>query len=135
MARHAYVVLTLALLLSLSVLAASCTGPGTTSEPEREAPRQVYRIQVHMTPEQDEAEQVAEQVRTWWQALPTGERPAALSTPGLSPDVVWQQPYYRVRIGRFTGRSEAAPALEAVRAQFGDAFIVPVPASQPTSRR
>jgi hypothetical protein len=46
--------------------------------------------------------------------------------------VVWQQPYYRVRIGRFAGRAEATPALDAVRAQFGDAFIVPeqVPATR-----
>jgi len=133
MARHAYVVLTLALLLSLSVLAASCTGPGTTSEPEREAPRQVYRIQVHMTPEQDEAEQVAEQVRTWWQALPTGERPAALADVGLRPEVMWEQPYYRVRIGRFPSRSNAEPALSAVRAAFGDAFLVPE--QRPVTRR
>ncbi|NBB73701.1 MAG: hypothetical protein GVY35_08490 [Bacteroidetes bacterium] len=133
MARHAYVVLTLALLLSLSVLAASCTGPGTTSEPEREAPRQVYRIQVHMTPEQDEAEQVAEQVRAWWQQLPDEERPAALVDVGLRPAVVWEQPYYRVRIGRFPSRSNAEPALSAVRAAFGDAFLVPE--QRPVTRR
>jgi hypothetical protein len=135
MPRNAASAAGLALLFALSVIAASCSGPGTTSQLEPEAPRQIYRIQVHMTADQAEAEQVAEQVRAWWQALPAGERPAALSASGLSPDVVWQQPYYRVRVGRFTGRSEAAPALEVVRAQFGDAFIVPVPARRPVSHQ
>jgi len=132
--RHARLASGVALLFMLSIIAASCSGPGTTSEPEREAPRQAYRIQVHMTADQSEAEQVAEEVRVWWRELPAAERPAAWSASGLSPDVVWQQPYYRVRIGRFADRSEAVPALEAVRARFGDAFIVPVTSAPATSQ-
>lgn len=131
----------LALLFALSIVAASCAGPGTTTAPpdepaapdetEPSAP-QMYRIQVHMTPDQAEAEQVVDRVRTWWRQLPEGERPDPLVASGLDPEVVWQQPYYRVRIGRFAGRSEATPALDAVRAQFGDAFLVPeqMPATQ-----
>lgn len=134
MSQKASLVAGLALLFALSIIAASCSGPGATSEPEREAPRQAYRIQVHMTADQTEAEQVAEHVRAWWRELPAEERPGALSTSGLSPDVVWQQPYYRVRIGRFASRSDAAPVLEAVRAQFGDAFLVPVDRAPVTSQ-
>lgn len=114
----------LALLLALGAVAASCSGPSATT-PEPERPQQTYRIQVHTTPDQAEAEQVAEQVRTWWQQLPEDGRPAPLTATGLDPEVVWQQPYYRVRIGRFASRAEAAPALDAVRARFGNAFLVP----------
>ena len=125
MSRHTYIVLSLALLLTLGLLAASCSGPGTTPSPSEPEPQRTYRIQVHMTPDQAEAEQVAEQVRTWWRQLPADERPAALTDAGLRPEVVWEQPYYRVRIGRFPSRSNAEPALSAVRAEFGDAFLVP----------
>ena len=132
----AYLAGGLALLIALSIIAASCSGPGTASQPaEREAPRQTYRIQVYMTADQSEAEQVAEQVQAWWQQLPAEDRPAALAASGLAPDVVWQQPYYRVRIGRFANRSEATPALESVRTQFDDAFLVPASAAPPASRR
>jgi len=46
---------------------------------------------------------------------------------------VWEQPYYRVRIGRFPSRSNAEPALSAVRAAFGDALLVPE--QRPVTRR
>ncbi len=134
MHHHASLAVALVLLFALSIIAASCSGPGTTSQPEPEAPQQAYRIQVHMTADQTEAERAAEQVHAWWRELPAEERPTALMASGLNPDVVWQQPYYRVRIGRFTDRSEAVLALDAVRAQFGDAFIVPMASAPVTSQ-
>lgn len=125
MSRRASIILSFALLLTLGLLAASCSGPGTTPSPRETEPQRTYRIQVHMTSDQAEAEQVAEQVRTWWQQLPDDERPAALAGSSLDPEVVWEQPYYRVRIGSFPSRSNAEPALSAVRAEFSDAFLVP----------
>lgn len=136
MPRFSHIALGLVLLIALGVLAASCSGPGTTPappDPEERAPQQAYRIQVYMTSDQAEAEQMAEQVRAWWRELPDDERPPALAASELAPEVVWQQPYYRVRIGQFTERSAAEPALSAVRAAFDDAFIVPV--RLPAARR
>ena len=59
MPHNLYIASGLALLFVLSIVAASCSGPGTTPQPEPEAPQQAYRIQVHMTADQAEAEEVA----------------------------------------------------------------------------
>jgi hypothetical protein len=136
MTRTVSIAVGLALLFILGIVAASCSGPRTTTAPpdetEEQPPTRMYRIQVLMTGDQSEAEQAMDRVRAWWRQLPDDERPDALAASGLDPEVVWQQPYYRVRIGLFDSRTEATPVLDAVRAQFGDAFIVPeqVPARQ-----
>lgn len=120
MPRNIYVVFGV-LLLTLGSLVAGCAAPeATRDEPEEQRP---YRIQVHMTSDKQEADRRLAQVRSWWDELPDGERPAPLVESGLQPDIVWQQPYYRVRIGQFATREAAADALSVVKAQFSEAFI------------
>lgn len=121
------------LLIALALFAASCTGPGPSASDEAErAPARQYRIQVYLTGDQAEAERVADQLRTWWQQQPADERPSALAG-HADPEVVWQPPYYRVRLGRFADRAAAEAALAAVPARFGEAFVVPV--RPPTARQ
>lgn len=119
--RHHHIVLGCVLVLALSGLLASCTAPETArEEPAEQRP---YRIQVHMTSDKGEADRVLTRVRSWWEELPEEARPAPLEDSGLQPDIVWQQPYYRVRIGQFATREAAEEALAAVKEAFDGAFI------------
>ncbi|PSQ84464.1 MAG: hypothetical protein BRD44_00860 [Bacteroidetes bacterium QS_7_67_15] len=43
---------------------------------------------------------------------------------GMPVHTVYRQPYYRVRVGNFTSRSEAERALQFLSSRYGDAFIV-----------
>lgn len=104
-------------------LVAGCATPEPAA-PDR--PKRVFRIQLAMSGEKAEAESVVRQARSWWDALAPSERPQALEKQGFQPDVVWRQPYYRVRVGRFNTRSAAQDALAAVRSRFPDALITPV---------
>lgn len=109
-------------ILAVGLLALLSSGCQTIeSLGEEDAP--AYRVQVHLTDDRAEAETVREQAASWWAALHPDERP-----PGAADDltavVVWQQPYYRVRLGAFGSRDAAADVLPTIRAQFPEAFIV-----------
>ena len=82
-----------------------------------------YRVQVHLTDDRTEAETVREQAASWWAALRPDERPAGAAD-DLAAVVVWQQPYYRVRLGAFRSRDAAADVLPTIRAKFPEAFVV-----------
>lgn len=123
MQRYTYHVLGWALLIGLGGLVASCTALDATRDAPEEEVQRPYRIQVDMTPDKGEAERLLSQIHTWWEDLPAAERPAPLVDTGLQPDIVWQQPYYRVRIGQFATRDAAEEALTTVKAQFSSAFI------------
>lgn len=126
--------------LGCCLLLAACAGPreGTREAPPLPPPPeppaagpvtrtlQGFRIQLVTTPEKDAADAYVEQAIDWWAALPAGRRPDYLATGNeLDVKIAWRQPYYRVRVGSFASRAEAEAALEAVRARFPDAFIVP----------
>lgn len=95
----------------------------TASLSEADAP--AYRVQVHLTADRAEAEAVREHAAAWWATLRPDER-AAGASPEPAAVVVWQQPYYRVRLGAFPSRAAAADVLPTVRAEFPDAFVVRV---------
>ncbi|NBB86108.1 MAG: hypothetical protein GVY12_07825 [Bacteroidetes bacterium] len=82
-----------------------------------------YRVQVHLTDDRAEAEIVRDQAASWWTALRPEERPPGAAD-NLTAVVVWQQPYYRVRLGAFRSRDAAADVLPTIRAEFPEAFIV-----------
>lgn len=107
--------------LGLLMSACTSTAPTRTPEPPRE---RVYRLQVHMTAEKESANAYVQRVRTWWDELPQADRPAGLGPDEPAVEIVWQQPYYRVRLGRFDSRSAAEDALEVVGQAFPRAFVV-----------
>ena len=101
------------------LLTSGCQTAGSLSGEDAPA----YRVQVHLTADRTEAETVREQAASWWAALRPDERPAGAAD-DLAAVVVWQQPYYRVRLGAFRSRDDAADVLPAIRAEFPEAFIV-----------
>lgn len=110
-------------------LMAGCatTEPSAPDDPSApDTPQRIFRIQLSVTDNRAEAESTASQARTWWQNLDAAERPAALQEQGFQPDVVWQQPYYRVRVGQFDTRSAAQDVLATIRSRFPDALVAPV---------
>lgn len=83
---------------------------------------QGFRIQVFSALDQQAAQDFRAKVRQWWN---NNKEEAPESAFGKSPpiNVVYSQPYYRVRIGAFARRSRASRALTFVRKKFESAFI------------
>ena len=85
---------------------------------------QGFRVQVLSTLDKDTAVQQEEDIRMWWrenrEAAPQG-----LFSEEMAINVVYIQPYYRVRLGNFTSRASAEQARQFIARQFPDAFIVP----------
>lgn len=95
----------------------------TVAPPVEMAPRQVdgFRIQIFTSESRDSAERVRGDAATW-----LTRNPAAAGSPQYgSPVVAYLQPYYRVRVGSFAVEQDARQALEVVRRQYPEAFIVP----------
>ena len=113
------------LILGLALLITSCAPMEGVVEPEEEdgEPEVYYRVQVHMTTDRSNAETVRSQVEAWWDDLPAEERPSSVAHEDLSAVVVWQQPYYRVRLGQFASREEAQELLPTARDEFSDALV------------
>lgn len=135
--RYMYVFNRMAVLpvLLLGVLLlSSCAGPRTAGRDEPEppparppAPRTLsgFRIQILSTTERNAADEKVEEALTWWKNLPPQRRPAGLKNEAYLIDIHWRAPYYRVRMGNFTTRSEAEQALSMISGAYPDAFIVP----------
>ena len=120
------------IVVAAGVLLAGCTPADLLSEDEEEPPQTYYRVQVHLTTERSEAEDVRSRVEAWWDDLDASERPADLDDPAIG--VVWQQPYYRVRIGQFASRSRAEDLLPVVRDAFPDALVAREHAETPAAQ-
>jgi hypothetical protein len=95
-----------------------------------EAPRtttrtvQGFRIQVLSSVDKAEADRAVDEAMSWWSAN-RGEAPQGLFGSQLPVYVVYQQPYYRVRIGNFATRADAQRRLDFVRRQYPGAFLAP----------
>lgn len=85
---------------------------------------QGFRIQIVSSVEKDEAVGAEEQVKNWWRSSGQSANPGLFGS-DLPTYVVYMQPYYRVRIGNFTTRTEAQRALSAIESQYPGSFIVP----------
>lgn len=85
---------------------------------------QGFRIQVISSVEKDAAVAAEVEARRWWRnegsSAYRGAFPSELPT-----YVVYQQPYYRLRIGDFATRQDAQQALAAIEGRYPGAFIVP----------
>ena len=98
-------------------------GAPAPAEPAEPTPRQVegYRVQIFSSASRASAEQTRDGAVAWWgRAQRRAGAPAA-----LDPVVVYLQPYYRVRLGAFATDEQAEAALEFVRAEYPEAFLVP----------
>lgn len=80
-----------------------------------------FRVQVFSSDSRDAAEAVRAEAAAWWRDA----RATAGAPDDLTPEVAYQRPYYRVRLGGFEFRDEAERALAFVRARFPEAFVVP----------
>ena len=81
-----------------------------------------FRVQVYSAQDQEAAQEFRERVRQWWAEV---EPDAPTDLFGDQPPIVieYTQPYYRVRIGAFADREQAAEALEFVRKEYSGAFV------------
>ena len=110
-----------------------------------------YRIQILSTADREEADKMVGRALAWWRARqdalqnveeedlgefpepaqPTTEADTSQVAPEgeeddeLTVDLVYIQPYWRVRIGDFVEREEAARFREEIEGRFPGAFIVP----------
>ena len=98
--------------------------PGTVAAPTNEGqPREVdgFRIHIGRSEDRQSAERLRDAAAAWWRD--------ARGRPGAPRDlevvVAFVQPFYRVRVGAFEFQEEADAALEFVRGQYSNAFIVP----------
>jgi cell division septation protein DedD len=80
-----------------------------------------FRVQVFSAQDQEAAQEFRERVRQWWKAIQADAPPLF----GKQPPIVieYTQPYYRVRIGAFAEREQAADALEFVQKEYSGAFV------------
>lgn len=86
---------------------------------------QGFRIQLFSSDNKPSADRIYDDAVRWWSTR-SGSQEATNAFPfGFQPAVVFSRPYYRVRVGAFRDRNEAEVALEIIRAQYPDAFIVP----------
>lgn len=84
-----------------------------------------FRVQVLSTRQKVEADTEWENAITWWRGIADDQRPAGYFEDGLPVEVVYLQPYYRVRIGNFRTRDEAEAILPFLQRHFSGAFIIP----------
>lgn len=85
---------------------------------------QGYRIQVYSTLDKNTAVQQEEDAKAWWREN-EDTAPPELFAGGMDVNVVYIQPYYRVRIGNFTSRDAAERARRFLAQRYPDAFVVP----------
>jgi hypothetical protein len=81
-----------------------------------------FRVQVFSAQDQEAAQDFRERVRRWWSSV-EGEAPRPPFTDRPPIVIEYAQPYYRVRIGAFAEREDAADALAFIQNKYPDAFI------------
>lgn len=120
--------------LVAGVVLAGCqtTAPVPEERPAAEdaMPARAFFVQTGMAYHQSDAERMRREVVAWWDALRTP--PAPLQRYRSAPvRVVWQSPYYRVRIGPVATREEASTVRAVVQDRFDTASITRGPRDAP----
>ena len=98
---------------------AEVTGPRTV---------QGYRIQIFSSRDKATADRYLDDAMGWWRSRDRDGTLDDVYGEETSPEpvyLVYRQPYYRIRMGNFESRRDAAGLLRLVKARFPDAFIVP----------
>lgn len=84
-----------------------------------------YRIQIFSSLEQHETIEREEEARLWLHSLGDEQRKALGIEGGVDVYTYYRQPYYRVRIGDFQNREDAALLVARLSRVFPSALIVP----------
>jgi hypothetical protein len=85
---------------------------------------QGFRIQIFSATDKALADRSVEDAMAWWTSV-RHNAPPGLFSAQLPVHVIYQQPYYRVRIGDFETRAQAERALDFLREQYPGAFLAP----------
>ncbi|PSQ95355.1 MAG: SPOR domain-containing protein [Bacteroidetes bacterium SW_9_63_38] len=116
----------------LLVLGLSCSGsapPPRGASATDATPSRVYHVQLDMTTDKTNANQILTEALKWWNRHEASLQPEPIPSPrraGEAPArISWKAPRYRVRVGPFASQSQAQTVLEAVRSSFPEAFVVP----------
>jgi len=84
-----------------------------------------FRVQVFSSSEREEAVQVEDAIQRWLNSLSDGQRNAL----GLSENVAvysfYRPPFYRLRVGDFEKREDAARLASALQRNWPGALVVP----------
>lgn len=83
-----------------------------------------YRIQLVFAREKETADQSVQEVLQWWRNQQASRPNDPLFRGDLPVHNIYQQPYYRVRIGDFANRADAESLLRLVQGDYPRAFIV-----------
>jgi SPOR domain len=83
-----------------------------------------YRIQLVFARDKATADQSVQEVIEWWREQQALRPNDPLFRGELPVHNIYQQPYYRVRVGDFTSRSAAESLLSLVKDDYPRAFIV-----------
>lgn len=92
------------------------------------ATRQGFRIQLFSSQDKRAADRLVEDVIAWWRNETRYGTLADVYPGNPSPPPVYldfRQPYYRIRVGDFSSRSEAQAVLRLMETRFAGAFIAP----------
>jgi hypothetical protein len=88
--------------------------------------RSGYRIQIFSGESKSNADDRLQQALTWWEEQGQDMEGAASVFSGSLPvRMVYNAPYYKVRVGDFVDRKVAQKSLKIIRKRFPDAWIVP----------
>jgi len=116
--------LALGIALGLTLVGCQATEPASEgpSDVDEAMPERAFFVQVGMSDTRTEAESVWQEAATWWENLETPPDPLRrYDDPPVR--VVWQTPYYRVRVGPVASREAAEAVRTALSSQFNGAFI------------
>lgn len=109
----------------LATVLAGCQSVEPTrddTEAPAEMPERAFFVQVGMSDTRSEAETMWQQAASWWEQLETPPEPLRrYNDPPVR--VVWQTPYYRVRVGPVATRNEADMVRDVLSRRFEQAFI------------
>lgn len=123
------------MLLGAAVLGA-CSGPAPSPDPSTPTVgSRVYHVQLQLTEDKDQAEEILNRGLRWWKRQPTSSRPPLLqevSSSNRAVSIKWKTPFYRVRIGPFATEEQAQTVLEEARSAFPDAFVAPEQVDAPS---
>lgn len=97
------------------------------NSPTSENPSQGYRIQLISTRDVQEADTLSNRFEEWIESEDLGYNAQSY--------VFFKQPYYRVHVGDFQSKTQAADFTKLIKQEFPDAWVVPdriIPSSTPS---